>query len=88
MTVWYIEIIGYISALCFIICALPLAIESYQRGRTDVNLAFLSLWYTGEVAGVIYSVLISNGPMFLNCFFSTVFTSVVVFYYIWPRKSL
>lgn len=79
------EAVGYISALCLIACGLPLATEAFRTGRSDVNPAFLTLWYTGEVLGLAYALWLGNGPMLANYGFNFAVLTIVVYYKVRPR---
>jgi hypothetical protein len=58
--------IGWLAALCFALCAVPLAWDGI-RGRSErMNPFFLTLWTAGEVFGCIYTFDRADWPLFTN----------------------
>lgn len=55
---------GWISAICLALCAVPLAWEAYEEREIDVNRGFLILWTVGEAAGLIY--VWGDAPLMFN----------------------
>lgn len=77
------EIIGWLSALCFGLCGLPQAYKSYKEQNSDgVSWGLLILWYVGEWLALIY-VYLKHGwdlPLISNYLLNLVFISVILRY--------
>lgn len=80
------ELIGWLSTLCLAACGIPLAIEAYKQGRSNVNNRFFSLWLAGEIFGVIHTYNIQDYPLLANYTFNTLVLIFVLRYKLFPRK--
>lgn len=82
------EIIGWIGALCFSLCALPQSIMCYKQGHAKgLSWAFLLLWMVGEILTIIYVVPKGHLPLIANYVINLALLQVMVYYKIWPRKE-
>jgi uncharacterized protein with PQ loop repeat len=85
------ETIGYIGALLLAVCAFPQMVMSIRYKRTEgLAWGFLWSWYIGEafmLAFVIHDVGFT-GPLFLNYAANFVMLSVIVYYYMFPKRGL
>lgn len=83
-----IEIIGWISAISFAICAIPQALQSFREGHSNgVNTLFLLFWMLGEVAGMVYVVMLGSYPLIFNYLFNGVFLGVIIYFKLFPRRK-
>jgi len=70
-----LDLIGWLGAVCFAVCAIPQAITSYRLGHArDLSCAFLGLWLLGEVCMILYVlgttrdwILLTNYIFNLGC---------------------
>jgi uncharacterized protein with PQ loop repeat len=86
-----VELVGWIAATAFAICALPQAIHSFKEGHSnDMTHGFLWLWFIGEVFTIPY-VFIKHGwtdvPLLTNYFFNFGLLSVIMKYKYFPRNK-
>lgn len=82
-----LEAIGWIGALCFAICAIPQAWQSYQNGTSDgINLGFLALWFTGEVLTLIYVLPSKSWPLVFNYVGNILALLVIIKFKLFPRR--
>jgi len=83
------EILGWIGAVSFAFCALPQAVQCWKQGHAQgVNVAFLSLWITGEVTTLAYVVgdMGLKWPLIVNYVMNLLFISVIGYFRIWPKE--
>lgn len=82
--------LGFIAAACLALCGLPQAIQSIRDGHSNgISDGFLILWSAGEVLTLIY--IWDNArllPLLMNYSSNILFLSIIIFYKIFPRKSL
>lgn len=75
------EIIGWIGATCFALCALPQVIQCVkQRHAQGVSFWFILLWLLGEVFTLIY-VLAKHGldlPLTFNYILNIIFIIIIL----------
>ena len=83
-----LEAIGWISAISLAICSIPQGVKSIQDKHSDgISWLFIILWFIGEVTGLIYVVPLAKIPLILNYTVNVVFTSVILYYKVYPRKD-
>lgn len=86
-----IELIGFVGAFLFAVCAVPQAIQSYKLGHSDgLSALFITLWTSGEVFTLAY-VLLKHGldwPLILNYGANLLFLVVIIRYKLKPRVEL
>ena len=84
-----IDMIGYIAAFAFAICAVPQAMLSYRYGHSKgVSGLTLILWSVGEVLMTIY-VYFKHGldiPLLSNYLFNMLSLVVIIYYKVKPRS--
>ena len=84
------EIIGWIGAFLFSICACPQAWQSYKDGHArGLNHSFLWLWFGGESCMIIY-VLLEHGldlPLLTNYVFNFILLFVLIKYKYFERGT-
>jgi uncharacterized protein with PQ loop repeat len=81
------ELLGYIGSICFAICGLPQAIQSYKDKHSDgVNTAFLMLWLIGEICTLAYAFTKDVPPLIINYLGNLIFISVIVYYKLFPKR--
>lgn len=79
--------IGWLSSVCLILCGIPLALDAYKSGQSNINNIFFSLWLSGEVFGVIHTINIGDYPLVANYSINLLILLVVLYYKIFPRNS-
>jgi len=78
-----VNLIGWIGALCFAVCAAPQAYKSYkQKSSEGISLIFLSLWFIGELFTLFYVAMTTQQlPLILNYIFNILCLAVIIFYW-------
>lgn len=83
------QIIGWIGAFLFAICAVPQAIKTWRTKKAgDISWLFLFFWLFGEIftsAYIItddYLLKITHFPLYVNYIFNT----ILVLYLIYAKK--
>lgn len=85
-----LDLIGWLGAFSFAICAVPQAYESIKNKNSDgIAPMFLTLWLQGEILMLIYVAFQPelDYPLFINYLFNLILTSVIAFYKIFPNKT-
>lgn len=81
------QILGWIGAICFIVCAVPQAVLCIKQGHTKgLSLWFLLLWFIGEVTYTL-AVLLEYGLVLwlLSSYIAGILSLFVIGrYYFWP----
>lgn len=73
------ELIGWASALCFGLCALPQTLKSVRTGRAeDLAWGFLVLWLIGEFLGFAYVLPKRHLPILANYVLNVAFVIPIV----------
>lgn len=76
-----LEVIGWIGSICFSICAVPQAYQSYKDKHSNgISWAFLYLWFIGEVGTIAYVLPTFNWPLLTN-YACNLACLLVIFYY-------
>lgn len=85
-----IELIGWLGAFCFSICAIPQAWLCYKQGHArGVSEFFLSLWFIGEVCMLIYSLTLPGAePLIVNYLFNLACLLIIMKYKVLPKKDI
>lgn len=79
--------LGWLGAVCFAICGLPQAIQSYKQKHSDgISSSFLLLWGTGEILTLIYIFPKKEWPIIFNLVFNLLFIGVIVRFKLWPNR--
>lgn len=84
-----LEIIGWIGATLFALCAVPQSYHSWKTGRSDgLSLLFLGMWFLGEVLTLIYTVIKAPDalPLIGNYMMNMGLLCVILKYKFWPRS--
>lgn len=75
------EVIGWIGSICFSMCAMPQAWQSWKQKHSDgVNFWFLCLWTVGEVCMIIYTLPMKSLPLTVNYLFNLLCLLVIIHY--------
>jgi len=85
-----IEFLGFLSALCFGLCAAPQSIEAIRtKSAAGISTGMIVLWLLGEASAIAYAILALNSPFWLlaNYILSTICLSPVVYYKFFYRKQ-
>lgn len=84
------EIIGWIGAFLFAICALPQAVKTFKtKSADDLSWLFLLLWFGGEILTFSYLIVddiklkTTHFPLYVNYIFNT----ILVIYLIYAKKT-
>ena len=78
-----IEVVGWVGAICFSICALPQAYKTWKiKHADDLSALFLWLWTIGEVCMLVYVWPRQDWPLIVNYVFNLV-CLIVILYYKW-----
>ena len=84
-----IELLGYIGSICFAICALPQAYQSYKDKHSDgVNTYFLVLWLVGEIFSLIYGLTKDVPPIIMNYIGNLILISVILYFKLFPQRNM
>jgi uncharacterized protein with PQ loop repeat len=77
-----IETIGWIGSLCFALCGLPQAIQSFRTKSSEgINSGMLALWTLGEVLTLVYITLTTvQWPLIANYVFNLACLTVIIYY--------
>ncbi len=83
------EVIGWIGAALFAICALPQAVKTFKTKKADdLSWLFLLLWFFGEIFTFIYLIIddlklnTTHFPLYINYVFNT----LIVVYLMYAKK--
>jgi uncharacterized protein with PQ loop repeat len=85
------ELIGWIGAACFALCALPQAIQCYkQKHANGLNNLTLILWLIGEILTILY--VLDKGandllPLFFNYVVNILLLMVILYYKYFGRNK-
>lgn len=83
------DFIGLFGAGLLAICAIPQALDSWYKGKTEgINDVFLVSWYLGEIIMLYYvhTYISSDNALFYNYLVNTLAVSVIVRYRYFPRS--
>lgn len=83
----YIEILGWSGFAILIMAWIPQTYDTIKAGRTDMNIAFILMYFASSLLLTIYSFL-ENDSVFitLNALLS-IGSGINLFYKLFPRKS-
>lgn len=82
------DAIGWLGAVCFAVCAIPQAVQSYKDGHSNgLSHSFLWLWWGGEVFMTVYAVMKNAElwPVIVNNSFNMLALLVIMRYKYFPR---
>jgi uncharacterized protein with PQ loop repeat len=75
------EFIGWIGAICFSVCGVPQALMAYKNKHANgLSDSFLWLWWTGELATLIYTIPLEALPLIVNYLFNIMCINIIIFY--------
>ena len=73
------ELLGWVSSVCLVVCGVPLAYAAIRSKSTgDISPLFILLWTVGEVAGLVY--VWGDGPLTLNYGVNLLVCAVLCYY--------
>jgi uncharacterized protein with PQ loop repeat len=83
------EVLGWIGAACFSVCAIPQALHCYRtKSAAGLSRLTLGLWLTGEISLLGYTLL---GPfslqLLVNYVFNLLCLCVIIYYKIKERNK-
>lgn len=78
-----VDIIGWIGAICFSVCAAPQAYKSYKEKSSEgISILFLGLWYVGELFTLMYvSLTTAQLPLIVNYVFNIICILIIIYYW-------
>lgn len=82
------ELLGWLGAFFFSICAAPQAFKAFKDGHSQgISLLFLFLWFCGEFCMIFYTLLALNAdaPLLVNYIFNLLCLFVILKYKVSPR---
>lgn len=84
-----IDLIGWVGSICFAICALPQALQSYQQKNSNgISWGFLLLWLVGEILTLAYVVLTTAQlPLITNYVLNFIFLIVIIWFKVFPKSK-
>jgi uncharacterized protein with PQ loop repeat len=84
-----VELIGWVGSICFAICALPQALQSYrQKNSNGISWGFLLLWLIGEILTLAYVTLTTvQLPLITNYVLNFLFLVVILWFKIFPKSK-
>ena len=85
-----IDIIGWVGAICFCICAIPQVITCYkQKHARGLDLSFILLWLLGEICMLLYTLVRveNNGPLLLNYTVNLLCLLILLKYRVFPNDK-
>jgi len=71
---------GFISTILFAICALPEAVYAIKHKKCNLTYSALSLWFFGEIFGIVYAFQIDNIYLQSNYGFNLVCLLILIYY--------
>lgn len=75
------ELVGWLGAALFSLCAVPQAIKCWRDGNADgLSWTFLLMWFFGEVLTTIYVWPTQQYPLLANYFFNGMCLLVILYY--------
>jgi uncharacterized protein with PQ loop repeat len=84
------QVIGWIGAILFAICAIPQVIKTWRTRKVeDLSWFFLLFWAGGELLTFTYVIIddlalnITHYPLYLNYSFNT----IMVIYLVYAKKK-
>jgi len=81
-----LEVIGWLGAFFFAICAVPQTIQCIREGHSDgLSWLFLIFWLLGEIFMTIYVWPTGDLPLLSNYIVNLILTSVIFYYKVHPR---
>ncbi len=83
----WIEILGWTGFAILIMAWIPQTWDTVKAGKTDMNLAFILMYFFSSLLLTIYSIL-ENDPVFISLnAILTVGSGINLFYKLFPRKA-
>ena len=83
-----LEIIGWVGATCFSMCALPQVVKTYKtKSVGDFSWLFLLMWWVGEVLtfGYVFKKNLDCGSYQYPLLFNYVLNFVMVCYLVYAK---
>ena len=81
------ELIGWISSLCLVVCGVPQAYKAVREGHAKgMSPSFIALWTLGEVFGVAYVFNQDSAPLQFN-YLVNLLVCLVLCYYTFRRRN-
>lgn len=76
-----IDVIAWIGAIAFSICAIPQALECYkQKHAQGLAWSFLLLWLVGEICFLVYSMYLVDLPLMINYVANGLALGIILYY--------
>ena len=79
--------IGYVGLIALAICWVPQSIETIKRGRCEINLLFLILYFIGSIGMLMYALSLGDRVFTLLNALTTLGALLNLFYKVFPRMQ-
>jgi uncharacterized protein with PQ loop repeat len=82
------ELVGWVGAICFAMCAVPQAWQSYKtKSSKGLNAWTLTLWFAGEIFTIVYILGTTvQLPLLFNYVFNLLCLIVIIYYKIREKR--
>jgi uncharacterized protein with PQ loop repeat len=78
----------WIGTIALVVRTIPQALQSIRQKHSDgINGLFLALFLLGELSYVVWAVLEQNPAIFVNNFISSIFTLIIIYYKLFPKRD-
>ena len=82
----YLELIGWVGATMFAMCAVPQAWMCFKQKHAEgISWMFLMMWFWGEVLSFVYVFPSGKLPLLVNYIFNFLLLLVILYYKKWPK---
>jgi uncharacterized protein with PQ loop repeat len=82
-------LLGWIGSILLACCGIPQALLAFKQKHSDgVSWGMCLMWYIGEWCVLIYMFRSANWPLIFNFIMNIVTISIVIWYKIYPKRSL
>jgi uncharacterized protein with PQ loop repeat len=83
-----VEIVGYLSSFFLAVCGAPTAYLSIKNGNSHhIDVGLFTIWYAGDVLGLIYVSWLLNLPLIMNYGFNFIILTIIGYYKLYPRSN-
>lgn len=83
-----LDVIGWVGSICFAVCAVPQAWQSWRQGHGEgLSWFFLGLWLAGELLVTIYIIPKQDWPLLFNYAVNMLCLAVIFKYKLRPRAK-
>lgn len=83
----WVQAVGWIYSISFALSALPEAVASLKKGKTDIADGTIGFWILGEITGLAYGIGLMQWPLIFNCGVNALLVGIILWYRLFPRKE-